>query len=419
MSEDAVRAQYESYPYPPREPADERKRLITGSPSHLDELIHYVRGGRLDSNAPFRVLIAGGGTGDGAIMLAQQLADRCPLAEVLYIDISESARSVAEARARVRGLGNVRFQRLGIGDLAGSGLGPFDYIDCCGVLHHLPDPAAGLRMLTDVLADHGGMGLMVYGEFGRTGVYPMQEMVRLLVDAQSGGAPSDRQRLDLVKRLLRQLPATNWLHRNPFIRDHLEQGDAGLYDLFLHACDRSFRVTEIVELAAAAGLRVTAFIEPAFYDPATYLPDPGDAGLRRALGRLSWLQQCAFAELLAGNMRKHVFYVVKASNPVKLPDPDDMKAVPILRDLDGKTFADRCQPGAALTAQHEGTPVRRTLPPMTAPILRCIDGRRSVENIYAGLAAGGLARSAFEREWRALFTAFNGLGKLYLAYPSA
>ena len=30
-------------------------------------------------------------------------------------------------------------------DLPGGGLGPFDYIDCCGVLHHLPDPAAGLR----------------------------------------------------------------------------------------------------------------------------------------------------------------------------------------------------------------------------------------------------------------------------------
>ncbi|MBT5040468.1 MAG: class I SAM-dependent methyltransferase, partial [Rhodospirillaceae bacterium] len=27
-----VRGQYEAYPYPPRDPADEAKRLITGSP---------------------------------------------------------------------------------------------------------------------------------------------------------------------------------------------------------------------------------------------------------------------------------------------------------------------------------------------------------------------------------------------------
>ena len=26
-------------------------------------------------------------------------------------------------------------------------IGQFDYIDCTGVLHHLPDPAAGMRAL--------------------------------------------------------------------------------------------------------------------------------------------------------------------------------------------------------------------------------------------------------------------------------
>jgi hypothetical protein len=30
--DDRVRAQYESYPYPERDPADEAKRLVTGSP---------------------------------------------------------------------------------------------------------------------------------------------------------------------------------------------------------------------------------------------------------------------------------------------------------------------------------------------------------------------------------------------------
>ena len=69
----AVRAQYEAYPYPARDPADEAHRLITGSPSHILEIEHFVlRGGRAGD---LRALVAGGGTGDGAIMLAQQLAD--------------------------------------------------------------------------------------------------------------------------------------------------------------------------------------------------------------------------------------------------------------------------------------------------------------------------------------------------------
>ena len=74
VADQSLRAHYEAYPYPPRDPADERKRLITGSPSHLDEVNHYLFAGAADFTKPFRVLIAGGGTGDGAVMVAQQLA---------------------------------------------------------------------------------------------------------------------------------------------------------------------------------------------------------------------------------------------------------------------------------------------------------------------------------------------------------
>ncbi|MBT3495074.1 MAG: class I SAM-dependent methyltransferase, partial [Rhodospirillaceae bacterium] len=63
-----VQAQYEAYPYPAREPGDEAHRLITGSPSHILEIEHFVfAGGRAGD---LRALVAGGGTGDGAIMLA-------------------------------------------------------------------------------------------------------------------------------------------------------------------------------------------------------------------------------------------------------------------------------------------------------------------------------------------------------------
>lgn len=83
----AVRAQYEAYPYPARDPADEAHRLITGSPSHILEIEHFVlRGGRAGD---LRALVAGGGTGDGAIMLVQQLADR-GTGSVTYLDMSSA-----------------------------------------------------------------------------------------------------------------------------------------------------------------------------------------------------------------------------------------------------------------------------------------------------------------------------------------
>jgi len=35
-----------------------------------------------------------------------------------------------------------------------------DYIDCCGVLHHLADPEQGLQALSEQLTARGGMGLI-------------------------------------------------------------------------------------------------------------------------------------------------------------------------------------------------------------------------------------------------------------------
>ncbi len=115
---DLLRAQYEAYPYPARDPRDEARRLITGSPGHLDEVNHYVFGGRLDFSKPLRVLFAGGGTGDGTIMLAQQCADAGSPAEITYIDLSDASRAVAERRANARGLTNISFQEGDASDLS-------------------------------------------------------------------------------------------------------------------------------------------------------------------------------------------------------------------------------------------------------------------------------------------------------------
>ena len=109
--DETVRAQYEAFPYPPRDPADEARRLITGSPSHIVEIDHHLFAGRRDFSRPFRALFAGGGTGDGTVMLAQQLADRGAPAEIVHLDLSAASQAVAAARAAARGLDRVRLVR--------------------------------------------------------------------------------------------------------------------------------------------------------------------------------------------------------------------------------------------------------------------------------------------------------------------
>src|SRR3954447_14332903 len=218
-----LQAQYEAYPYPKRDPKDEAKRLIIGSPSHLREIDHWVFGAARPSSTPLRALVAGGGTGDGAIMLAQHLAREDRPGRVTYLDRSAAAHQVARARARARGL-ELDWVSLSLLELPGSGLGPFDYIDCCGVLHHLPDPAAGVRALLSVLAPGGGLGLMVYAPHGRTGVYMLQDALRLLAPEHE----PPPARLDVARRVMKHLPDTAWLRANRYFGDHVDGGDAGL-----------------------------------------------------------------------------------------------------------------------------------------------------------------------------------------------
>ena len=407
MSIDDLRAQYEAYPYPARDPADETKRLITGSPSHLDEVNHFVFGGRLDVARPLDVLVAGGGTGDATIMIAQQLADAGNPGRVTYIDLSDASRAVAEARAAARGLSNVRFLRGSLLEL--EGLGAFDYIDCCGVLHHLDSPPAGLASLERALKPGGGMGIMVYAPFGRTGVYPMQAALR----AMTAGMPP-AEKVALARRLLGALPQTNWLNRNPFLTDH-RTSDANLYDLLLHSCDRPYTVPELAELAAGAGLAVSALIEPARYEPATWIKDPR---LLKRLDGLSWLERAAWAEQVSGGMTKHIAYLVR---PDTLADavarPDGTAVVPVLRDLDGPATAKQIPPGGVLEAELAGAVVPLPLPRLAGPMLARIDGRTSLGDLHtavAGATGGTLPWETFKTQFDQLYAALNGVGKMLL-----
>jgi len=409
-SVDRVRAQYEALPYPARDPREEALRLITGTPSHVLEINHYLFAGRLNFARPFRALVAGGGTGDACIMMAQQLADRQSPAEVVYLDLSSASRAICEARAKARGLRNIRYETGSLLDLPTMGLGSFDYIDCTGVLHHLPDPAVGLATLAASLKPEGGMGVMLYGEYGRNGVYPMQEMLRVL--APESMATEDR--IAMTKRLIRFLPTTNLFRRNPYIGDHITGGNSGVYDLLLHSCDRAFTVPQIGDLASGAGLRIVAFLEPVRYEPATYMSDPMIA---RQLSSLPLLERAAFAERLAGNLRTHVFYATRAGFDT-VARPEDTSAIPVLRELDGQKLAAGLQPGMPLVANLDGFPWRAQLPALAQRIVKHIDGRRTIAEIYTAMGSeGALPRwEDYYAQMEDLYLKLNGVNHLLLRF---
>ncbi len=403
-------AQYEAYPYPERDPRDERKRLVVGSPSHLREVDFWVFGARRPAGTPLNALVAGGGTGDGTIMLATQLTRDNRPGTVTYLDRSAAALKIARARAEARGLTNIDFRTGSLLDLPTLGLGPFDYIDCCGVLHHLPEPADGLQALLSVLAPGGGMGLMVYAPHGRTGVYMLQDALRALAPADQAPAA----RLDIARRVMRTLPESAWLRFNRNFGDHLTGGDAGLYDLLLNPRDRAYDVPALASLLGEAGLAVCAWMEPMRYDPATYLADPRLRTLAEALDPIA---RAALAENLCGNISTHVVYCRRAAEPVVQADPFAADAVPIVREMPASEMAAAILPDGVLPMLFDGLRVPVPLPKLGSAILRLVDGTRSVGAIEAELVGRGLEAMTVRRAWRETWERMNALNRVLLVPP--
>jgi SAM-dependent methyltransferase len=404
-------AQYEAYPYPQRDPRDEAKRLLVGSPGLLTEIDHWVFGAARPKSQPLRALIAGGGTGDATIMLAQHLARAGRTGSVTWLDRSAASLRIAQARAAARGLTNIVWESRSLLDLPASGLGPFDYIDCCGVLHHLPDPAAGLRALTAVLAPGGGIGLMLYAPHGRTGVYMVQDALRLLAPPEE----KPEARIDYARRVVRHLPETAWLRHNRFLDDHVNGGDAGLYDLLLNPRDRAFTVPQVAELVASAGLAVTCWVEPLRYDPSTWVADPK---LRARFAALDPVARAAVAEALYGNINAHIVYCTRADAVPPTPDPMAPDAVPVAREMTMQELAKHIAADGTFAMWFDGLRAQIALPAMAPAILRLIDGQRSVAAIAAALAERGVSREAFDRAWRATYAPLERVNRLLLAAPA-
>jgi hypothetical protein len=107
-----VRSLYEEYPFPLRDPQDEARRLVIAEQESIGKLNHYCFRGQQAFGNGFRVLVAGGGTGDHTIFLAEQLRNYD--ASVTYIDISRTSMvaSLLDPGCRITGARSVRFNQL-------------------------------------------------------------------------------------------------------------------------------------------------------------------------------------------------------------------------------------------------------------------------------------------------------------------
>ena len=380
-----VRAQYEDFPFPLRDSRDEARGLIVTEQDSLSKINHFCFGGRQGFGDGFRVLVAGGGTGDHSIFLAEQLRDYD--ASVTYIDISGASLEIARERAKVRNLDNIEWHHGSILDIASLNLAPFDLISCTGVLHHLPEPEQGLAALRAVLAPEGAMSLMLYGRMGRLSIYAGQELMRLV----NQGVDDRKQKTRHARAVLQSLPQTNWLLRGGDRQEVLVsflEDESNLYDTLLHEQDRAYSVMEIYALLAGAQLDLIEFVSfmssvPSFrylYNPMVWITDPA---LRDHVATLPRPKQQAIAEAINCMITCHSFYAAPSAAG-RIAAPNDPEMVPFFLYFDSSNLArhfhDATGRECAITYRH--STVRFDPGKYSAALVAGIDGSRCLGELF-------------------------------------
>lgn len=257
---DPIAHQYEEWSYPL--PIDDMQEAIrTGAYWEIGDPLTYwplfwpaKRGvGTPD------ILVAGCGTNQAAYY-----ALRHPDSRVIAIDLSEHSLAHEQRLKDRHGLDNLTLLKMDLVDVADLGQ-DFDFITSTGVLHHLPDPVAGLTALRSVLRPEGVVNVMVYGTSLRLGVYMMQDLFRTMGLQQ---VPED---VEIVRAVVTSLPQRHVLRKYLDVAPDLEY-DAGMVDTFLNRRDRSYDVLQVYDLAHAAGLEFLTWCDPLEYSLASHVP---------------------------------------------------------------------------------------------------------------------------------------------------
>jgi 2-polyprenyl-3-methyl-5-hydroxy-6-metoxy-1,4-benzoquinol methylase len=393
---EAVQRFYDRHPYPPPVDNLDRYREAWRDPVRRRAEYHLPW-----PDKPYRnnqdILVAGCGTSQAA---RHALCD--PASNVVGIDVSSTSIRHTESLKRRYRLSNLELYQLPV-ERSHELDQRFDKVVCTGVLHHLPDPDAGLRSLCTVLKPDGAIHLMVYATYGRTGIYMLQEYCRRL-----GIGNSDREVRELADTLTmlpQDHPLVPLLSESP----DFKRKD-GLSDALLHPNDRAYTVPQLLDFIDRAGLTFGRWVRQA-----PYLPQCGVLAHTPHSSRLSELtppEQYAAVELFRGTMIRHSAIVFRSdrpgdSRPVTFGDDGWYRYVPIR--LPGTICVDEHLPSGAaavlINQSHRYSDLVLPIDEEEKRLYEAIDGRRTIVEILEEVTLKNrsrnceVARSFFEELW--------------------
>lgn len=257
----AVANLYNTYPFPPEPLLDEPPPGYNWRWNWLAAYNFCTQ--QRPSHENIRILDAGCGTGAGT----EYLIYLNPQAEVVGIDISEKALAIAQERCQRSGVApkhqpKISFHQLNV-EAAGELSGEFDLINCVGVLHHLPDPIAGIKSLASKLAPGGLLHIFVYAELGRWEIQLVQQALALLQGENRGDY---RDGVNLGRQLFSALPENNRLVKREKERWSMENHrDESFADMYVHPQETDYNIHTLFEFIDASGLEFLGFSNPSYW----------------------------------------------------------------------------------------------------------------------------------------------------------
>jgi SAM-dependent methyltransferase len=238
--DDVVARQYQRWVYPqPTRDVEEwtAENLDPTDPVHA----HRVYWPDREYPAGLDILVAGCGANQAAYF-----AFKNPSAKVVAIDVSQPSLDHLQYLKDKHSLQNLEPHLLPIEELSALRL-DFDLVVCVGVLHHLADPALGMRALAGCLRRDGVASVMLYAKYGRLGVDMLASVFYEL------GLGQDDASVQLVKDTIPMLaadhPVRTYVKGSPDL-----DANTGVVDTFLHGRQRCYTVTECIDLVTSAGL---------------------------------------------------------------------------------------------------------------------------------------------------------------------
>jgi len=191
------------------------------------------------------ILIAGCGTGQHSISTASRFEN----AKVLAVDLSISSLAYAKRKTEELGMQNIDYMQADILEL-GKLNRKFNIIESSGVLHHMDEPIAGWRVLTDCLEPGGLMKIGLYSGLARQNILRMREEIK-----QSGIGSSDAA----MKSFRGSVINSSKEHHKKIQSSNDFYSMSELRDLLFHVQEHLFTIPQIKDCLSELDLRFCGF----------------------------------------------------------------------------------------------------------------------------------------------------------------